>query len=84
MTDLKIVTECVLDEVDAQKAKWGIQNHNDLYWLGIAMEELGEVAKEVIEHNGSNIDEELIQAAAVLISWLECRERKAREREAER
>ena len=39
----------VIHERRAQDAKWGEQNHNDYYWLGILAEESGEVAKALIE-----------------------------------
>ncbi len=31
-----------------QNIKWGEQNHNPSYWLGILMEEVGESAQEVM------------------------------------
>ena len=37
----------VLEARDKQDAKWGQQNHGNLYWIGILMEEVGELAKEV-------------------------------------
>jgi len=39
----------VLNERRRQDAKWGEQNHNDYYWLGILAEEFGEAAKALIE-----------------------------------
>lgn len=38
-----------LNERRRQDAKWGEQNHNDYYWLGILTEEVGEAAKALIE-----------------------------------
>ena len=62
-----------------QDRKWGEQNHDDLYWLGILMEEVGEVAKSLIESktspNGER-DMEIVHIAAVCVSWLECIERR--------
>lgn len=68
-----------------QDKKWGAQrNHNNLEWLAILAEEFGEVAKAVTERDVPPIDaisqtplenrirEELIQAAASCVVWLEC------------
>jgi len=67
-----------------QDVKWGDQNHNDLKWLSILMEEVGEAAKAVTEDNPAseriyshealreNLEIELIQTAAVCIAWIEC------------
>ncbi len=60
-----------------QDTKWGEQNHGKLYWLGILMEETGELAKRIIEDSPvEGIREELVQVAAVGLAWLECIERK--------
>lgn len=60
----------VIKERARQDAKWGVQDHADLKWLGILMEEVGEVAKSIIENN--KVDEyELIQVIAVVFAWLE-------------
>lgn len=74
------MTDCweeIARERIRQDEKWGEQNHDDLYWLGILTEEVGEVAREVIE-NGSapRTDSELIQVAAVAVAWMECRKRR--------
>jgi len=78
------VIELIVGERIRQDVKWGEQNHPDLYWLGILMEEVGEVAKAVIE-KAANVREEkcakevvhleLVQVAAVAVAWLECIER---------
>ena len=72
----------IIEEVHRQDDKWGEQNHDDLYWLGILMEEVGEVATELIEHRGKKLeqktDDEIIQCAAVCLNWLNCRERRRR------
>jgi len=39
----------VAKERAAQDLKWGEQNHNDYYWLGILGEEYGEVATALIQ-----------------------------------
>jgi len=60
-------------ERTAQEHKWGIQNHPPLYWLGILMEEVGEVAKAVIEEKRSynEVKEELVQVAAVSVAFID-------------
>ncbi len=65
-------------ERDAQDAKWGDQvNHSDLYWLGILVEEVGELAKGIIEtYPDGMITKELTQLAAVAVGWLEARMRR--------
>jgi NTP pyrophosphatase (non-canonical NTP hydrolase) len=65
------VFELVEAERDRQDAKWGEQNHVDDYWLGIAVEEVGEVAKAVIERDDDAVHEEIVQTIAVLFGWLE-------------
>jgi NTP pyrophosphatase (non-canonical NTP hydrolase) len=59
----------------AQNHKWGKQNHTPLHWLGILMEEVGEVAKDVIEYKDLNclieVQKELIQVAAVAVAFID-------------
>jgi len=65
-------------ERDRQDDKWGEQNHEDLYWLGILMEEVGEVSKALID--GAPLAasaKEVVEVAAVAVCWLECRTRRA-------
>ena len=67
----------VLDERNRQDEKWGPQDGlTFVEWLAIEMEELGEAAQEVNEYhfragNIYQLREELVQAAAVLVAWLE-------------
>ena len=67
----------VLAERQRQDTKWGQQDHNDLYWLGILMEEVGELSKAIIEGNNPARNKELVEAMAVCAAWLECIERNA-------
>lgn len=56
----------------AQCYKWGKQTHDDLRWLGILMEEVGELSKEIIEGKPDKVRQsELVQVAAVAVAWLE-------------
>ena len=71
-----------------QDAKWGGQNHDNLRWLAILMEEVGECAENVVEDTPTkerlystealreNLIYELTQVAAVCVAWLECMKRK--------
>jgi len=58
-----------------QDTKWGEQNHSDLKWLVILIEEVGEIGKAILEGKDAEIDKEIIQSAAVCVAWLECQER---------
>lgn len=77
-------TAQVLAEIGAERrrqdAKWGVQNHDQLRWLSIAMEELGEVARALYEnwHDGASLDdarEEWIHTAAVCANAIESLDR---------
>lgn len=76
----------VMEERARQDAKWGVQNHADIYWLGILMEEVGEAAKEIIEDDRRvYVMHEVTQICAVALAWLECMARRdAKRREAGR
>lgn len=66
------------EERERQLAKWGVQHHSHLEWLGILVEEVGEVAKAIvqgyIDNEGARdqqIIKEVIQLTAVGMAWLE-------------
>lgn len=66
-------------EVERQYQKWGLQDHPNYEWVAIAAEELGEVAKAAIDEtrdNGEELNEEIVQLAAVCVSWLNSRQRR--------
>lgn len=70
----------VLRERENQDRKWGVQNHKFSFWNTILVEEVGEVAKEILDfetggHNLEELREEMVQTAAVAISMLECLDR---------
>lgn len=78
----KIVQD-VLDERERQDDKWGVQNHLDLTWNAILMEEAGEAAQEILTQsfgaagNGhGDLREELVQIAAVAVAWIEAIDRR--------
>ncbi len=61
---------------------WGTQDHDDEWYLPIMIEEVGEIAKAMVEHRfqGASIDDirkELVEAVAVGMSWIECIDRRA-------
>ncbi len=58
------------EERTKQNAKWGVQNHIDLYWYAILGEEFGEVGRSILE-NKTVDPTELIQVAAVAAAWYE-------------
>lgn len=68
----------------AQDQKWGVQDHDALYWLAILTEEVGETAKAIIDppHGQERLTDEarveLIQVAAVCVAWLEADDRASR------
>ncbi|MCB8942523.1 MAG: hypothetical protein H6658_01985 [Ardenticatenaceae bacterium] len=71
----------IANERAKQDGKWGEQNHDDYRWLAILTEEIGEVAQAALhdEFGGraaGTLQDELIQVAAVAVSWLECIERR--------
>ena len=77
----------VLGERKRQIEKWGEQNHDPIWWLGVLMEEVGEFAKAIIETKfpsfGSsggieNIRTEAIHIAAVAVATVECMDRSRR------
>ncbi len=68
------ILQMITEERIRQDEKWGEQNHGDLYWLGILTEEVGEVAKALIE--GDLDTHEVIQVAAVAVAGVECEKRR--------
>lgn len=56
-----------------QDRKWGTNfpGRPQDKWVSILGEEFGEVCRAVLEKDHANLREELIQCAAVCLSWLE-------------
>jgi len=75
-TDRDKVKALIDEERSNQDLKWGIQNHRDSVWLAILAEEIGEVAKAILERKYVELDKELTQVCAVAVAWKECRMRK--------
>lgn len=71
------------EERACQDTKWGEQNHGPLIWLPILTEEVGEIAKEILERqfredkSTGHLRAELVQVAAVALAWVECLDRKS-------
>ena len=77
--DCPISTLKVLQERLRQDKKWGEQNHAPFVWLGILMEEVGELSQALLQTafggdkgGEQNIDDELVQVAAVALAMVEC------------
>jgi len=63
----------IKDERDRQDAKWGAHRKmNDFSWLTVIIEEIGEVARAILQNRNDDVYMELIQVAAVAVAWLEC------------
>lgn len=61
-----LITGDILGEIDRQDNKWGDQRKLDsTLWTTIFLEEVGEVAKAVLEKDNVNAREELVQCAAL-------------------
>lgn len=62
----------IIAERSAQEAQWGVQRHPHWKWYYILMEEVGEVAKALNEEvPTSSIRAELVQVAAVAVTWIQ-------------
>lgn len=54
-----------------QFGKWGLQNHDPFYWLGIIGEEYGEIAKGLLEKDMAQAKKEAIECAACCIAFVQ-------------
>lgn len=82
------VIRSVIAERQRQDAKWGKQNHDPVYWLGILGEEFGELCQainETVFDNGPterakggyvNMRAEAVQIAAVAVAFVEMLDRR--------
>ena len=73
-----VIFDRIREEREAQDKKWGrnFEGRPDEKWLAILMEEVGEIAKGTLEGDPDfSIEKEIVQCAAVCISWLEFRTR---------
>lgn len=61
-------------EREYQLKQWGDQKHSDEKWLAILTEEVGEVAKAILEEDDVELLKEMCQVGAVLESWVTSRD----------
>ena len=64
-------------ELQRQDDKWDQRDHVPAFWMNILMEEVGETAQAVVEHDLEKFRCELIQVAAVAINAIESLDRAA-------
>lgn len=81
MTGISLALRAIIQERERQDEKWGEQNHDDYRWLAILVEEVGELSQCALHdefggHAAGKLRQELIQVAAVAVSWLECLNRR--------
>lgn len=84
LTGLLDLWEQILEERHNQDTKFGwlesptsgMANGSDDRRMSILVEEVGEVAHAINEHDDANLEEELIQVAAVAVAWLQARREK--------
>ena len=62
---------CLLQhEDDNQMCTWGIQKHAPAIWMLILSEEVGELAKTILEHEVDGLNPEDIQKEAIQVATL--------------
>lgn len=73
MSAQQYIFDAISNERERQDAKWGADRHlNSREWLPILVEEIGEVAKAILEGKEIELRSELVHVAAVVVAWLEC------------
>jgi NTP pyrophosphatase (non-canonical NTP hydrolase) len=74
---MESVLNLIREERERQDAKWGADRQlDDYFWLTIITEELGETAEAILKGWPEEAQKELVQVAAVAVSWLECMARR--------
>lgn len=73
---LAVLLNQLVAERKQQDAKWGREfpDRTDADWLTILAEEVGESARAILTGDQENLVVEIMQCAAVCISWLEFRQ----------
>ena len=64
----------ITGEREFQESKWGPRESiasDSRLALTILMEEVGEIARALLEHDDENLKDELVQVASVCVAWLE-------------
>jgi len=72
---LKELGNLIDNELNNQFSKFGLQNHSLQTWMTILVEEIGEIAKGILDFDNNNIKTEIIHSITVLIQILEKIER---------
>ncbi len=69
------IYRAIMVERQKQDAKWGTNFHGrpDEQWLTILTEEVGEAAQDILKGHYAGLTEEVVQIAAVCVSWLRYR-----------
>ena len=70
MTFIDVFRNQVELERQRQLEKWGDQRHSHERWCLILTEEVGEVAKAILEGDGNQSITELVQVVAVIETWI--------------
>ncbi len=69
------IREGIFDLIDVerqvQEKKWGTQEHAPEFWMLVLVEEIGEAARAFLQCRIVEGCAELVQAAAVLVAWME-------------
>ena len=68
---LDVLCDRAQHELFDQEAKWGVQNHSLEFWWLIISEEVGEIAKAVLEGDIIDVQAETIQTIALLARLVE-------------
>lgn len=81
LKDEPLLFNLIERERASQDEKWGEQNHEPLKWMAILLEEVGELARAILESHFEKygeraaVEHELIQVAAVCAVMWECGKR---------
>ena len=63
------------DECNQQDFKWGDNPHYNHVWLSILLKQIGQIADSINLHDYSELERQLVHAAAVLTQWISDSER---------
>jgi len=67
----KVIFALIADERKRQIEKWGVQRHAPGKWTMILIEEIGEACQALLQQRETDAIHELVQAAAVIVTWIE-------------
>lgn len=73
MTKRGVIFDAIEEERDYQDGLHDNTGLDDGKWLAVLLEEVGEVAKALLEGDDLGMNAELVQVAAVAVAWLETR-----------